>query len=222
MSEIIVDVLQPVDIADHNRKSSGFMPLDRQVDLIFRMQEGVLVFHARHGVAVGNRFDLQVLLIHEGIVAQHDHQRKNEHSGGHEDGAGVGLFQFAHLTGDEPLVRKTNRAAVHGGQIMLANILHHVMIGFHHGLTHPDQGNKQNQRQQGHPYNHGSAEPAFLVFLQDIAEVCESEHYPHDKEEIRFPGHGALSNDMRNQKIGPEKDHRDGSCDSGPFFPSGA
>ena len=184
------------------------MPLDRQVDLIFRMQEGILVFHARHGVAVGNRFDLQVLLIHEGIIAQHDHQRKNEHSGGHEDGAGVGLFQFAHLTGDEHLVRKTNRAAVHGGQIILANILHHVMIGFHHGLTHPNQRDEQHQPQKHHPDDQGFAKALGMIPLKNAAEVEEAQNRPDNKQEIGLPGHRALRYQVGKQQIQQIEDHQ--------------
>ncbi len=135
----IIDIFQTVHVADHDGKGISLSLLDGGVQFTLFIQVCMFALDPRHGVGVDDLLALLRALVHERIIRQHDHQCKDEHPGGHQNGPGIGSLQLVHLGLDELLIVEPglrNRGRIH---VVIPDIVEHQIIGSDHGLPHPDQ-----------------------------------------------------------------------------------
>ena len=221
----VVDLLQPVHVADHHREGLRLPGVDGLVDLLFAVQIGKLALGPGHGVLEG-RLPGGVALLHGlvlppphgQVVDQHRAQGHDEQAGDHQcidDVCPVDLGQL--------VLHELRLADIRGGVRSAGIVFLHRAYGVVRGLLvnapGPDHGHEHHQRQQHDPHDDGLAEAAGMVPLDDAAEVEDAYDRPHHEQYVGLRLQHRVAEQVREQQVQAEHQHdreADQTCDALP------
>ena len=145
--------------------------------------------------------DLHLLaaLLQNPVDLEQNDQRKADERDLDEAGDAHRLADALHFLRDVIFRRRLVRTV--GGGVAAVDLLCGMGQRLFGRLMHPDTGCEDNQSEQHDPCHDGMSHPAFLVLVQEYAEIQESEDAPDGQDQVGFHGKGADGQQVRHQKF---------------------
>ena len=216
MAQRIVDLFEPVHIADDHRKIERRPGSDRLIEFFFPDKIGALALRPCHGIlksrlscGVSFLHGLCLPFLHGEVVDKHRAESQDEKAGDKHRVHGVCPVYLVKLILNKGGLLQSGHFSIRIRDIIIPNRIDRFVRSLLIYPSGPDHGHEHNKRQQCDPNDNRFAEAAGLVLLDDLSKVEEADDGPNHEQNVRLRFQHGVTEQVREEQIEPEHQHND-------------